>query len=96
MHKGNPPPTHTHTSDLILFVSCFSLHELLRHNHNGLVFNDHTELAEQLLVRLDTIIILHTSNDSLCTGVCYNVTPPRTIEEVPLYVVSTPEMRTPL
>ena len=28
----------------------FSLHELLRHEHNGLIFNDHKELAEQLQV----------------------------------------------
>ena len=35
-------------SDWLLWT--FSLHELLRHEHNGLIFNDHKELAEQLQV----------------------------------------------
>ena len=44
----------------------FSLHELLRHEHNGLIFNDHKELAEQLQV-------------CLCCNYCYKPLPFQTL-----------------
>lgn len=40
---------------MISIFPFFSLHELLRHEHNGLIFNDHKELAEQLQVLLASI-----------------------------------------
>jgi len=48
---------------LWLALSC-SLHELLRHEHNGLIFNDHKELADQLQVWPPTLSFLR----SICSA----------------------------
>lgn len=57
MHARTYTNIHTHIKLLIMrCVLLISLHELVKHNENGLIFKDSQELAEQLRVRLLNVI----------------------------------------
>lgn len=56
LHTPNTPNTRTHADLGKPLISCvfylLSLHELVKHEENGLIFRDSQELAEQLRVRM--------------------------------------------